>query len=85
MLRLGVLDETSWSRLVSWRGDVFGRRRDGTEFHAEIGLQPISSESGRQVLVSVVDITARKVIEARLQSIGAMEALNREQIGRAHV
>jgi PAS domain S-box-containing protein len=44
-----------------------GRRRDGTEFPLEIGLGPVQTEAGRFVLVSVVDITERKLAEDGLR------------------
>jgi PAS domain S-box-containing protein len=43
--------------------DLFGRRRDGSEFPVEIGLNPIRTAQGLVVLASVIDITARKQAE----------------------
>ncbi len=40
--------------------DLFGVRRDGTEFPVEIGLNPIDTEQGKCVLASVIDITTRR-------------------------
>jgi PAS domain S-box-containing protein len=40
--------------------DLNGVRRDGSEFPVEIGLNPIQTERGLRVLISVVDITERK-------------------------
>ena len=51
--------------------DLFARRRDGSEFPVEIGLNPIETGEGPMVLASVVDITERRraqqAIEAALQ------------------
>ncbi|HET7181476.1 MAG TPA: PAS domain S-box protein [Candidatus Limnocylindrales bacterium] len=46
--------------------DFAARRRDGTEFPAEISLSPVETEHGLEIFATVVDITARKAAEAAL-------------------
>ncbi|GAA5175069.1 hypothetical protein GCM10025771_06270 [Niveibacterium umoris] len=44
-------------------------RADGSEFPCEVGLSPIEAEEGQQILVSVVDMSNRAKIEARLREL----------------
>lgn len=72
--------------------DLFARRKDGSEFLVDVGLNPATTPDGVYVLAAVIDITERKRMEAELAKVHAdmrahaqtLEALVAERTAHLH-
>ncbi len=77
--RMAFLENPS-TRAMGVGRDLFARRKDGSEFPVEIGLNPISTPDGFMVLSSVVDISSRKQHEAELKRLNQQLANQNQEL-----
>jgi PAS domain S-box-containing protein len=67
------------ARRMGERTEVFGRRKDGREFPAEVAISKVSVDGRRMYSAVVRDVTERKRYEAELRARGAaLERSNAE-------
>ncbi|RBW48618.1 diguanylate cyclase domain-containing protein [Marinobacter sp. F3R11] len=56
-------------RLMGDSEDLFALRRDGTEFRAEIALNPVQTAEGHYVVAAILDITERVEAELKIRRL----------------
>ncbi|MEY4938349.1 MAG: Phytochrome-like protein cph1 [Verrucomicrobiota bacterium] len=57
------------ARAMGHGRDLYARRKDGSEFPVEVGLNPAHTAEGTYVLGAIIDISARKKMEAELAKV----------------
>ncbi|MFC3117029.1 sensor histidine kinase [Cellvibrio fontiphilus] len=67
-LRQSYLQQPS-TRYMGAGRDLYGKRKDNSEFPLEIGLRPLVADGEHLVVATIVNITRRKQLEERLSAV----------------
>jgi PAS domain S-box-containing protein len=67
------------ARTLGTGRDLYGRHKDGRDIPVEIGLNPVATQEGLEVMASLIDITVRKRAEEAVRTTALqLKATNQE-------